>query len=105
MAPTKTVADAFASMEEFWTALRQHEAGVRLGSIWDTYESGERRQAEAALARAYDAPAAVVVCSGMAAITVSLIGASLFTGRPVERSTSCGYFEIVDVMEGIFGPL
>jgi cystathionine beta-lyase/cystathionine gamma-synthase len=102
---TVSVADPFRSMSEFWRAMNAHSLGHAAGSIWDTYEAGERRQLEARLARLYGAPDAVVVCSGMTAVAASIIGLSLYTGSRIEPLLWGGYFEIAELVDGVLGRL
>src|ERR671935_2469235 len=99
------VADAYSSMSALWEALGEHERGARPGSIWDTYESGERRLLERRLADAYGAPAATVVCTGMTGVMHASIAASLAVGAGVEEPRHCGHYEILHLYDGLLGRL
>ena len=99
------VADEYRSMEHFWRAIQGHAEGRSFGSVWDTYEAGERRQLEAVLAEGFGAPDAVVVSSGMGAITASLLALSLESGCRVEGGCHSGYFESTDLIDGALRPL
>lgn len=99
------VADAFESMDEFWAALADHSAGSTRGSVWDTYEAGERRELEQSLSDGFAAPSAVVVSSGMAAATVALLTMTVTTGTALAPAKWCDYFELTDLCQRIMGPL
>ncbi|MFL5819826.1 MAG: hypothetical protein ACJ76S_03995 [Solirubrobacteraceae bacterium] len=99
------VADAYASMRALWHALSEHETGASPGSIWDTYESGERRLLERRLAETYGAPAATAVCTGMTGVMNALMAASLAVGGALEEPRYCGHYEILDLFEGVLGRL
>jgi hypothetical protein len=92
-------------MSALWRALREHEAGASPGSIWDTYESGERRLLERRLAETYGAPAATAVCTGMTGVMNALMAASLAVDAPLEEPRHCGHYEILDLFEGVLGRL
>ncbi|MGZ0049317.1 hypothetical protein [Brevibacillus gelatini] len=95
------IADAYYSMAQFWSEMQKHTDGLAEGSIWDTFESGERVILERKLAKLYGAPDAVVICSGMGAIAVTLIAISAHLQLPIQRNSLYGYFENVDLMENV----
>jgi hypothetical protein len=99
------VADAFPSMSALWDALSEHERGAEPGSIWDTYESGERRRLELQLAEMYGAPDATAVCTGMTGVMNALLAASLETRSGLEEPGHCGHYEILDLFAGVLGRL
>lgn len=103
--PAVPIADAFTSMSALWEALEEHERGERPGSIWDTYESGERRLLERRLAETYGAPAATVICTGMTGIMNALMAASLAVGAGLEEPKYCGHYEILDLFSGVLSRL
>lgn len=99
------VADAYFSMEEFWSNMDDHEKGLSDGTIWDTYECGERRKLESRLAVLYGAPDATVICSGMGAITTAILAVSAAYQIPIECEKKYGYFENSDLIENLFKKL
>ncbi|WP_330961987.1 hypothetical protein [Photobacterium sp. 53610] len=102
---TSNVADCFYSMSDFWNALENHESGRCKGTIWDTYEAGDRRELEYSLARQFGSPAAVVITSGMGAITCALLALAIKTGaKPIVNSWA-SYFENVDLLDNFLSPL
>lgn len=87
------VADEYDDMGSFWAALDSQGRGAAPGSIWDPYESGERRAAELRLAALFDAPDSVLLASGMLAISVALMAQAELSGLPISRATDGAYFE------------
>ena len=99
------VADAYESMSAFWRSMEQHARGLERGTIWDTFECGERRTLERTIANIYQAPDAVVVSSGMCAISVAVMAIARTFGLKVQRNIGYGYFESTDVIDNVFRPL
>lgn len=100
-----SVADAYDSMNEFWAALKAQRQTGESGSIWDTYEAGERRAAELQLAKLFGSDDAVLVNSGMAALTVAAMAAAAEYSVKIRPPESSSYFEISNWYKTIISPL
>lgn len=99
------VADAYESMSALWHSMEQHARGLEPGTIWDTFECGERRMLERQIATIYQAPDAVVVSSGMCAISCAAMAIAHKFGLKVQQNIGYGYFETTDVIDNVFRPL
>ncbi|MFS0752934.1 PLP-dependent transferase [Oceanobacillus sp. 1P07AA] len=85
--------------------MEQQSLGNRFGSIWDTYECGERTRLENELANLYKAPDSLVVSSGMAAITCVLLDLMTNHNLYLSDEKTYGYFEINNLIESVFNKL
>jgi cystathionine beta-lyase/cystathionine gamma-synthase len=100
------VADEYDDMAAFWAALDRQERGASVGSIWDPYESGERRAAELQLAALFGAPDAALVASGMLAIVVALLAQAELSGLALAPPADGAYFEnqlLLETLRGLVG--
>jgi hypothetical protein len=87
------VADEYDDMAAFWAEFDRQAQGQSAGSIWDPYESGERRAAELQLARLFGAPDAALLASGMLAVAVALLTQAEQYGLAIAPAGQGAYFE------------
>jgi len=97
------IADRFASMDEFWSAVACIDAGKSTGTYWDTYEHGGRRELERELAAGYGAADALLLNSGMSAIAVAVGSCNLRTGAKL-LTGGRQYFETTGFLERFVEP-
>jgi cystathionine beta-lyase/cystathionine gamma-synthase len=96
-------AQAYRSMEDFWSDAHAQETGASPNAYWDSYESGARRRAEAELARAFGTRQAVLVNAGMSALDVAIRASGAGPGDAIlvhDRT----YFETHDLLTNVFVP-
>jgi cystathionine beta-lyase/cystathionine gamma-synthase len=72
LAEKEVIANEYKTMDDFWSALNLQRAGKDPGTIWDSYEHGRRRQLERTISRTTGTEDAVLLNSGMSAVTVAL---------------------------------
>lgn len=92
------IARSYDSMDEFWSDADAQSAGASPFTFWDTYEHGRRRQIERVVADVYGAEDALLLNTGMSAVTAAIEAAGL---RPGDRLLTglYSYFETSEYIE------
>ncbi|MEU9096819.1 PLP-dependent transferase [Streptomyces sp. NPDC048361] len=96
-------AQAYPSMEAFWSDAHAQETGTSPNAYWDSYENGARRRVEADLADAFGTQQAVLVNAGMSALDVAVRASGVGPGNSVLVHDRM-YFETHDLLTHVFGP-
>jgi cystathionine beta-lyase/cystathionine gamma-synthase/SAM-dependent methyltransferase len=92
------VAQEYSDMEEFWEDYQNQIEGKSCNTIWDTYEHGQRRKLEGLLAKSYGSESALLLNSGMSAISVTIGMLKLSKNDVILTSDRC-YFETSGFLE------
>lgn len=101
---SSTISATYRSMKEFWTDASLQEKALSTNTFWDTYEHGRRRQLEKCLAKSYGSERALLVNSGMSAITIAFGIAKLKKGDTILLNKK-QYFETSKFIKDWIEPL
>lgn len=93
-----TIATCYSSMDEYWRDAQAQASGKSSKTIWDIYEHGSRRRLEANFAAMLNAQSALLLNSGMSAISVAMNAVGLKPTDHVFVGKS-SYFETNEVLE------
>lgn len=98
-----SIARNYDSMDEFWSDADAQSIGASPYTFWDTYEHGRRRQIERVVAGVYGAEDALLLNTGMSAVTAAIEAAEL---RPGDRLLTGlhSYFETSEYLEKHLSP-
>ncbi|WP_189666545.1 PLP-dependent transferase [Pseudomonas amygdali] len=97
-----TIATCYSSMAEYWQDVRDQECGKSENTIWDIYEHGSRRRLESTFADELNVQSALLLNSGMSAISVAMSAIGLKSSDHVLVGKS-SYFETNEVLEHFSG--
>ncbi|MDD0969013.1 MULTISPECIES: PLP-dependent transferase [Pseudomonas] len=93
-----TIATCYSSMDEYWRDAQAQANGKSSNTIWDIYEHGSRRRLEGSFAAVLNVEAALLLNSGMSAISVAINAVGLKPTDAVFVGKS-SYFETNEVLE------
>ncbi|CAH0305633.1 PLP-dependent transferase [Pseudomonas brassicacearum] len=99
-----TIATCYSSMDEYWRDAEEQAGGRSPNTIWDIYEHGSRRRLEAAFAEKLNVQSALLLNSGMSAISVAMSAVGLKPTDHVFVGKS-SYFETNEVLEHFVGAI